>query len=342
MESIFNFTLKELEDYVIFKGYKKYSATNIYKWIYKRLVLDFSLMTDISKELRNDLKENFSLDLPKIVKKEESADKTVKYLFEFSDKSLVEGVLMFHNYGISYCISSQVGCNMGCKFCASGLKKKSRNLYAFELVSMMLKASIDSNKTIHHVVIMGTGEPLDNMDEVLKYIHIINEGVGLEIGIRHITLSTSGIVPKIYELADKGLGINLALSLHAPNNKLREEIMPINKAYKIEEVIEALKYYFNKTKRRITFEYLLLRGVNDNSKCAKELVELIKGLNAYINLIPYNHVDEFDYMESKREDVNKFYDYLKKEGVNVTLRHKMGDDISAACGQLRSKVEGDI
>ena len=249
---------------------------------------------------------------------------------------------MFHNYGISYCISSQVGCNMGCKFCASGLKKKSRNLYAFELVSMMLKASIDSNETIHHVVIMGTGEPLDNIDEVLKFIHIINEGVGLEIGIRHITLSTSGIVPKIYELADKGLGINLALSLHAPNNKLREEIMPINKAYKIEEVIEALKYYFNKTKRRITFEYLLLRGVNDNSKCAKELVELIKGLNAYINLIPYNHVDEFDYMESKREDVNKFYDYLKKEGVNVTLRHKMGDDISAACGQLRSKVEGDI
>ncbi len=338
MKSFYSYTLTELEDLFLKLGYKKFNASQVYDWVYKKLTLDYDLMSNISKDLREYLKLNLSLDLPKIIIKEESSDSTIKYLFEFSDLSKVEGVLMHHPYGTSFCVSSEVGCNMGCSFCASGLKKKTRDLSESEMVSMILKSVIDSNERISSVVIMGTGEPLDNYDNVIRFIRIINAPKGLEIGIRHITLSTCGIVPRIYSLADEGLGINLAISLHAPTNDLRYKLMPINKAYKIEEIIEAVKYYFNKTGRRITFEYLLLKGVNDSRLIADKLADLIKGLNAYVNLIPYNHVDEFEYSTSSDKSANEFYDTLKKRGINVTLRHKMGDDIDAACGQLRSKI----
>ena len=338
MNSFYDYTLSELEEYLVSSGYKKYVAIQLYEWVYRKLVLDYESMTNISKDLRMFLKENLSLSLPDIVKKEVSSDSTVKYLFSFTDDSKVEGVLMHHPYGLSYCVSSQVGCNMGCSFCASGLRKKTRDLKASEMISMILKSMIDSKERISHIVIMGTGEPLDNYDNVLKFIRILNIPKGLEIGIRHITLSTSGLVPKIKMLADESLGINLAISLHAPTDDLRSKLMPINKAYKIEEVLEACDYYFKKTGRRITFEYLLLEGVNDSILYADKLADIIKGLNAYVNLIPYNHVDEFSYKESNKKSVNTFYDQLKKRGINVTMRHKMGDDIDAACGQLRSKA----
>lgn len=337
MNSLYSFTISELEDLFLSLGYKKFNAGQVYDWVYKKLVLDFSLMSNISKDLKTYLENNLSLELPNIIVKEESSDSTIKYLFEFSDESKVEGVLMHHPYGTSFCISSEVGCSMGCTFCASGLKKKTRDLKSSEMVSMIMKAMIDSNERISHIVIMGTGEPLDNYDNVVKFIRIINAPKGLEIGIRHITLSTCGLVPKIYDLAEENLGINLAISLHAPTNELRSTLMPINKAYKIDEIIEAVKYYFSKTGRRITFEYLLLEGINDSRLYANKLADLIKNLNAYVNLIPYNHVDEFSYKTSNNS--NEFYDELKKRGINVTLRHKMGDDIDAACGQLRSKVK---
>ncbi len=339
MNSLFGLTLEEFEETLVKEGFKKFSAQQIFDWVYKKNVLDFSLMTNIKKELRTYLVENYSLDLPEIMIKEESSDSTIKYLFRFEDESKVEGVLMHHPYGVSFCISSQVGCNMGCSFCASGLRKKTRDLETFEMVSMILKSELDSEERISSIVIMGTGEPLDNMENVVKFIRIVNAPKGLEIGIRHITLSTSGLVPKIMELADMGLGINLAISLHAPTDDLRDRIMPVNKAYNLENIVDAVKYYFDKTGRRITFEYLLLEGVNDSRLYADKLADLIRGLNAYVNLIPYNHVDEFSYESSSDKHVNSFYDQLKKRGINVTMRHKMGDDIDAACGQLRSKVD---
>ena len=338
MKYLFDYSLEELENLLVDGGYKKFSASQIFDWVYKKLTLDFDSMSNISKELREYLKKEMSLELPTITKKEVSEDTTVKYLFNFKDESKVEGVLMHHPYGTSYCISSQVGCNMGCAFCASGLKKKSRDLTSGEMVSMIIKTMLDSNERISHIVIMGTGEPLDNFDNVIKFIKIVNAPKGLEIGIRHITLSTSGLAPKIKELADKGMGINLAISLHAPTDDLRMRLMPIDKAYKINEVIDASNYYFEKTGRRITFEYLLLEGVNDSMYYADKLVELVRGMNAYINLIPYNHVDEFEFKESNSKNVDRFYNQLKSRGINVTMRHKMGDDIDAACGQLRSKI----
>ena len=338
MDSIFNYTLEELEIKFTQNNFKKFNAHQVYDWIYKKETLDYNLMSNISKDLKQYLKDNYSLSLPKIIIKEISKDSTVKYLFEFNDNSKVEGVLMHHPYGTSFCVSSQVSCNMGCTFCASGLKKKTRDLEPYEMVSMILLSSIDSAERISHIVIMGTGEPLDNYDNVVKFIKIINSPKGLEIGIRHITLSTSGIVPNIYKLADLNFGINLAISLHAPTNELRSKLMPINKAYRISDIIEAVKYYFEKSGRRITFEYLLLEGVNDSRLYADKLADLLSGLNSYVNLIPYNHVEEFSDKASTSKSSLDFYDQLKKRGINVTLRHKMGDDIDAACGQLRSKV----
>ena len=337
MNSIFNLTLEMLENDLVENGFKKFNASQIYDWIYKKNEYNFDNFSNISKDLRNFLKNNYSISFPKVIERQVSYDKTIKYLFEFDDLSKVEGVLMHHDYGNSFCVSSEVGCNMGCAFCASGLKKKIRNLEAFEMVSMIIKSMDTEKERISSVVIMGTGEPLDNFDEVIRFIKIINAPKGLEIGIRHITLSTSGLVPKIIELSNLNLGINLAISLHAPTDDLRCKIMPINKAYPLKELIDACKVYFEKTKRRITFEYLLLKDVNDSRLYADKLADLIKHLNAYVNLIPYNKVSEFDFETSPEKNVNNFYDELKKRGINVTLRRKMGDDIDAACGQLRSK-----
>ena len=337
MKSLFEYTLEELEKELTELGYSKYSASQIYDWVYRKKVLDFSLMSNIKKELREYLTLTYSLKLPEVEKREKSADSTLKLLLKCEDGAMVECVLMHHDYGTSLCVTSQVGCAMGCAFCASGLLKKERNLNASEIVGQLLKVEEESNEKVSHVVIMGTGEPLDNMEEVLKFIKIINAPKGLEIGIRHITMSTCGLVPKIYELADMNLGINLAISLHAPTDDLRSKLMPINKVYNLKELIEAVKYYFEKTGRRITFEYLLLKGVNDSLLMADKLADLIKGLNSYVNLIPYNAVDEFQFKTATEESVSAFYNQLKKRGINVTKRRRMGDDIDAACGQLRSK-----
>lgn len=336
MKSFYSLTPEELNKELVDLGYSKYSSSQVYDWVYRKKIKDFSLMSNVKKELREYLINNYDLYLPSIVKKEVSKDNTAKYLLEMKDKAKIETVLMYHDYGPSLCVTSEVGCNMGCAFCASGLLKKERELEASEMVSQILLVEEDQNIKISHIVIMGTGEPLDNLDNVIKFIKIINASIGLEIGIRHITLSTCGIVPKIYELADLNLGINLAISLHAPTDDLREKIMPIARAYKLKELIESVEYYFNKTKRRITFEYLLLDGVNDSRLYADKLADLIKGLNAYVNLIPYNEVREFSFKTAKDENVNVFYNQLKQRGINVTKRRKMGDDINAACGQLRS------
>lgn len=336
MDNILEYTKKELETMFEAASFKKYSASQLFDWLYKKKTFDFSQMSNLSKDLRAFLIEHFTIELPSVCKKEISKDTTVKYLYSLKDGSKVEAVLMHQNYGNSICLSSEVGCSMGCAFCASGLKKKERNLRACEMVSMLLKTEELQEEKVTHIVIMGIGEPLDNYDEVLKFINIVNDKNGLEIGIRHITLSTCGLVPKIDKLAEENIQINLAISLHAPTNELRNRLMPINKAYNLESLISAAERYFEKTGRRLTFEYLLLKGINDSILMADKLADLIKGLNAYVNLIPYNPVSEFSFEASPEKNVNMFYNKLKKRGINVTLRKRMGDDIHAACGQLRS------
>lgn len=337
MKSFYDYSIEELRENLISNGYSKYTSDQLFDWVYRKKELNPNNMSNIKKELREYLKANISFKLPDVVKKEVSKDGTVKLLLSLEDSSCVECVLMHHPYGTSLCVTSEVGCNMGCAFCASGLIKKKRSLKASEMVMQLLKMEEVSGEKVSHVVVMGIGEPLDNLDEVLKFIKIINYKIGLEIGIRHITVSTCGIVPKIYELAERNIPLNLAISLHAPNNELRNKLMPINKAYPLEVLIKAVDDYFKITGRRLTFEYLLLKDVNDTLECAIELSDLIRGLNAYVNLIPYNTVKEFDFKTSTEAQTKLFYDKLKKEGINVTLRKKMGDDISAACGQLRSQ-----
>ena len=267
-------------------------------------------------------------------------DKDVcKYLFELSDGEHIEAVLMKHDYGNSICVSSQVGCNMGCKFCESGRRKKVRNLETYEMVLQILMIEKLLGERISHVVVMGIGEPFDNYDNLIKFFKIINHPKGLAIGARHITVSTCGIIPKILEFSDFPLQINLAISLHAPNNEIRDKIMPINKAYPIIELIPALKTYLNKTNRRITFEYIMLDGINDSEECALELANLVKDINCYINLIPYNETNNIEFKRTKTVQIMRFYDILKKNSVNVTIRREFGGKIDAACGQLRSKKE---
>ena len=339
MSSIYDLSLTDLQDYLSEKGLKPFHARQIFKWLYEKRIDDFSSMTDISKKLIEQLKEDFSIEPLKIVTSQTSKDGTMKFLFEMSDGALVESVLMVFEYGFSACLSSQVGCNMGCSFCASGLLKKQRDLSAGEIVgqALMIQRQLDlKGGRLGNIVIMGTGEPFDNYDNVMKALSIINDPYGLEIGSRHISISTCGIVPGILRFSKEQLQYNLAISLHAPNDELRSQLMPVNRAYPLNELIEALKEYSQLNNRRLTFEYLLLKGVNDQEIHVKQIKELLKGLNAYINLIPYNTVKEKDYESSSEEDALCFYDLLKKNNVAVTLRQKKGDDINAACGQLRA------
>ena len=341
MESIYSKTLSQLEEEMLALNQKKFRATQIYTWIYQKKVLDFNLMSDISLKFIPILNEKYSLELPKIVVKQIASDGTIKLLLELSDGAKVETVLMRYDYGLSLCVSSQVGCNMGCAFCASGLLKKQRNLTAGEIVSQILvMESLLENERISHVVVMGTGEPFDNYENVMDFIKIINEPKGLAIGARHITISTCGIAPKIVEYAKSGLQINLAISLHAPNNELRNKLMPINRAYPLEVLFSALDEYLKISGRRITFEYILLKGVNDSEEHAKELAKLIKNTFSYVNLIPYNSVSENGFKRTSKEEIASFQDKLKKLGVNVTRRKEFGMDIDAACGQLRAKKLG--
>ncbi len=334
MKNIFNFTKNDLIEKLECDGKKKFMALQIFDWLYDKKVYSFDEFTNIKKENIEYLKNNFTTDFIKIINVEEDTD-VKKFLFALSDGQKIEAVLMMHNYGLSVCVSSQVGCNMGCKFCESGRLKKVRNLETYEMVEQIILISNYINKKIDSCVIMGIGEPFDNYDNVINFIKIINDQKALNIGARHITVSTCGIVPKIKQFAMLDLQVNLAVSLHAPNDKIRNEIMPISKAYSLNELMDALDYYYENTNRRITFEYVLLSGINDSVENAEELAKLIKGKNAYVNLINYNETKNIDFKESKK--INTFYDVLKKNGVDVTVRRKFGNKISAACGQLRSK-----
>lgn len=336
--NIYGVTLSELENYFIENNEKKFKATQVFSWIYKKRITNFDNMSNVSKETIKRLKQDFSLEKIKIVKILEGKD-VKKFLFELIDGEYIEAVLMYHDYGTSICISTQVGCNMGCNFCESGRLKKRRNLDVYEMVTQIILVEENINERITHVVIMGIGEPFDNFDNVIKFINIINCGKGIDIGARHITVSTCGIVPKIIEFSNLNTQVNLAISLHAPNDMVRNKIMKINKVYGIDSIIDAVKYYISKTNRRVTFEYIMLKGVNDSKEYAIELSKLLKGLNAYVNLIPYNETSHIEYKKSDNESIMRFYDTLKKNNIGVTIRREFGSNVNAACGQLRSQYE---
>lgn len=338
MESIYGLTLEEMEDYFLDMGSKKFHAMQLFSWLYEKRIESYSLITNIKKEVLDKISKDYSISRLKVVDVQEDVD-VCKYLFELADGEHIEAVLMKHDYGNSICVSSQVGCNMGCKFCESGRRKKVRNLETYEMVLQLLMIEKLVGDRISHVVVMGIGEPFDNYDNLIKFIKIINHPKGLAIGARHITVSTCGVVPKILEFSELPLQVNLAISLHAPNNDIRNKIMPINKVYPLDVLIPVLKKYLEKTNRRLTFEYILLSGVNDSKDCALELSKLVKGLNCYINLIPYNETNNIDFKRTNAVQIMKFYDILKKNNVNVTIRREFGGKISAACGQLRSKKE---
>lgn len=338
MENVYNLTLQDWEEYFVNKGEKKFKGSQVFDWLYRKRVTSFDEMTNIKKDILDMLKKDFTFKTLSISKVERDTDVN-KYLFCLKDCEKVEAVLMNHLYGNSLCISTQVGCNMGCKFCESGRLKKVRNLETHEMIEQILLVEEECGKRISHVVIMGIGEPFDNYDNLIKFIEIINNPKGIELGSRHITVSTCGVVPKIKEFMKLPYQVNLAISLHAPNDEIRNTIMPINKVYPIPVLINTLKEYIQKTNRRVTFEYILLDQVNDTSECARELANLVKGMNCYINLIPYNETNNISYKRTKSENITNFYDILKKNKINVTIRREYGSKISAACGQLRSKKE---
>ncbi|MBR2679065.1 MAG: 23S rRNA (adenine(2503)-C(2))-methyltransferase RlmN [Bacilli bacterium] len=338
MTSIYNLTREDLENYFLSINSKKFHADQLFDWLYVKRIKSFSEVTNIKRDVLEDIMNNYTLSDITIVKVEKDED-VHKYLFELSDGEHIEAVLMFHDYGNSVCISSQVGCNMGCKFCESGRRKKVRNLEVSEMVLQILLIEEELGKRISHVVVMGIGEPFDNYDNLIKFFRIINDPKGISIGARHITVSTCGIVPKILEFSDLDMQVNLAISLHAPNDELRNKIMPINKAYPLKELMDSLKVYLKKTNRRLTFEYILLKDVNDSEENALELAKLVKGLNCYINLIPYNETNNIDFKRTNTIQIMRFYDILKKNNIGVTIRREFGGNISAACGQLRSKKE---
>lgn len=345
MLNLYSYSLNKLEDKMVSVGQKKFRATQLFKWIYEKGVTNFDEMSDISLSFRETLKKEYCLEIPKIFTKQVSSDGTIKLLLELNDGNKIETVLMRYNYGNVACVTSEVGCNMGCCFCASGLLKKKRALTVDELIGQVLVLNNllkDEEKRVTHVVVMGTGEPFDNYDNVMDFIRILNHPHGLAIGARHITVSTCGLIEKIRDYANEGLQINLAISLHAPNNELRNKIMPINRKYPLDELMDAVKYYEKVAQRRVTFEYILLKDVNDSKECAIELANLIKGTLAYVNLIPFNPVNELKYKRSDEKRIHDFMDTLMKRGVNVTIRKEFGTDIDAACGQLRAKHETQI
>ncbi len=334
MKNLLDLKLSDLEDYFISINEKKFKASQVFEWLYVHREFKIDNFTNLKKELREKLKQDFNIDFIKIKKVEEGVD-VKKYLFLLLDGNYIEAVLMHHDYGYSLCISSEVGCNMGCKFCESGRLKKVRNLDTYEMVEQIILIEESEKIRIDRVVIMGIGEPFDNYDNVIDFIKIINHPKGLALGARHITVSTCGIVPKIKEFSNLDLQVNLALSLHAPNDELRNKIMPINKVYNISQVIVAIKDYLKKNNRRVTIEYVMINMVNDSDECAYELAKILKGMNVYVNLIPYNETNNMEFKRSKR--INEFKNILLKCGINTTVRKEFGGNISGACGQLRSK-----
>ena len=344
MINLYSQEITKLENLMLSLDQKKYRATQLYIWLYEKRVDDFDKMSDISLKFREVLKEKFTLTLPTIDIKQVASDGTIKLLLKLEDGNKIETVLMRYSYGNVVCVSSQVGCNMGCSFCASGLLKKKRNLSVDEMVGQVmvidkLLKEENENQRVTHVVVMGTGEPFDNYDNVMDFVRICNHPKAFAIGARHITVSTCGIVDKILKYANEGLQINLAISLHASNDETRSKLMKINKVYPLKELINACRQYEIIANRRLTFEYILLKGVNDSLENADELADLIKGMLAYVNLIPYNPVNENDYQRSDNKTVKFFLDRLIKRGVTATIRKEFGTDIDAACGQLRAKNE---
>ncbi len=338
--SIYSLQLSELESWLKEQGEPKFRAAQIFDWLYQKRVGHFEEMTNLSKGLREKLANHFTITTLKTLVQHTSQDGTLKFLFELQDGYSIETVLMRHEYGNSVCVTTQVGCRMGCTFCASTLGGLKRDLEPGEIVAQVLKVqkALDENdERVSSIVVMGIGEPFDNYNSLLSFLRIVNDDKGLNIGARHITVSTSGIIPRIYDFADEGLQINFAISLHAPNTELRTRLMPVNKAYDLQDLMKAVKYYTEKTGRRITFEYGLFGGVNDQQEHAEELARLIKGLKCHVNLIPVNYVPERDYVRTPRNKIFEFEKTLKKNGINVTIRREQGHDIEAACGQLRAK-----
>ncbi len=341
-DNLFGYSLKRLQEKMVSMGEKPFRAIQLYQWIYERRVFDMENWSDVSKKFREVLNKEFTLDLPKVFRKQVSNDGTIKMLLEMEDGSYVETVLMRYDYGNAVCVSSEVGCSMGCAFCASGLIKKTRNLTSAEMVSevmVMNECLKEEGQRVTHIVVMGTGEPFDNYDNVMEFIRIVNEPHGLAIGARHITVSTCGLVNEIRRYANEGLQINLAISLHAPNQEIRSRLMPIARKYDINELMDAVKYYEKTAGRRVTFEYILIDGINDGIEQADELSDLIRGTLAYVNLIVYNAVKEKPFKRPSENRVSAFYDRLKKRGINCTIRKEFGGDIDAACGQLRAKYQ---
>ncbi|WP_100405839.1 23S rRNA (adenine(2503)-C(2))-methyltransferase RlmN [Bacillus solitudinis] len=344
-ESIYGLTFEQLTEWLMGHGHKKFRASQVWDWLYRKRVTTFADMNNVNKEVLQLLEENFAIQTLSEHVKQESADGTIKFLFKLYDGNLIETVLMKHKYGFSVCVTTQVGCNIGCSFCASGLLTKSRDLSSGEIVEQIMNVQlhldgVGQEQRVSHVVVMGIGEPFDNFKNMVDFLDVIKDQKGLAIGARHITVSTSGLVDKIYEFADIKSQVNLAVSLHAPNDEIRTRIMKINRAYPIKKLMAAIDYYLDKTNRKITLEYILLKDVNDHKDHASELADLIGNRRSlmYVNLIPYNPVDEHgQYQRSREEDILGFYDTLKKRGINCGIRHEHGTDIDAACGQLRSK-----
>ena len=338
MKKLYGFTKDELEHYFVSIGEKKYKATQVFEWLYIHNEQNIWNFSNIKKDVLIKMLTEFTTDFIKIEKVLKGPD-VKKFLFRLLDGEKIEAVLMEHNYGLSVCVSSQVGCNMGCKFCESGRLKKVRNLDAYEIVEQILLIQNYIKKKVNSVVIMGIGEPFDNYDNIIKFIKIINDAKGLAIGARHITVSTCGLIPKIYEFSNLDLQVNLAISLHGATDEVRNKIMPVNKVYNIDKLIIAIRDYIAKTNRRVTIEYVMLNMVNDRKSDALALIRLLKGMNVYVNLIPYNETENIGFSKSSKERIDQFYNCLKSEGLNVTVRREFGGNIKAACGQLRSESE---
>lgn len=344
MKSIYGLTMEELQAWVVEMGDKPFRAKQIWQWLYVHHVGAFEEMTNVPDKLIQALKEDFNFSPLKIQIVQTAADRTTKFLFQLADGHMIETVLMYHSYGTSVCVTTQIGCNIGCSFCASGLIPKQRDLEAGEIVAqlMFIQRYLDEHEPgtkVSHIVVMGIGEPFDNYDNVMRFLRIVNHEQGLQIGARHITVSTSGLAPKIRDFAQEGIQVNLAVSLHAPNNDVRSKMMRINNTYPLEELFDAIYEYIEVTNRRVTFEYIMIENVNDQPEHAQQLADLLSPIKklAYVNLIPYNPVVENPYVRSPKENIEAFFDILMKNNINCVVRKEHGTDIEAACGQLRSQ-----
>ncbi len=340
MENIYSLSYEDLQLVIGQAGLPKFRTKQIWQWLYKHMITDFNEMNNVDNKTKTHLTENYFIPNYEIVRHQKSSDGTQKALLQLSDTEVVETVLMSYKHGYSVCVTTQIGCKIGCSFCASHLGGFKRNLNTGEIVAQVMAFSRllkEEDERVSNIVVMGIGEPMDNLDNVLKFVDVINDENGLKIGARHITVSTSGIVPKMYSLIEYPKQINLAISLHASNDEVRSRIMKINDVYPIREIMKVTKEYIAQTNRRVSFEYIMLSGINDLEEHARELADLVKGINCHINLIPFNSVEEYDYSKSNDQQINKFATILKSRNIQVTIRQSKGKDIDGACGQLRRK-----